>query len=311
MSTPNSVLLSKADMALADITSSGLLLPAQAKTFISLLIKEAVVMKMATVVPMASHKQQIDKIRFESRIIRAGQEATSLPAADRSKPTTSQVELDAKLFKAEIQLTDEMLEDNIEGPALRNKILSLMGGRLALDMDDLLINSDTASATAELAQFNGILKAATSNVVNAGTVVNNKNILRDMIKAMPSEFLRDKGKMRFLTSVDAEIDYRDSLSDRATALGDSNVVSETTAVYSGIPMTAVPMFPENLGGGTNCTSQLLLDPKNINVGIWRNIRIETDKDISAGVIKIVATLRFDTKFAHEPAVVKATNVKVS
>ncbi|MDQ3268255.1 MAG: phage major capsid protein [Pseudomonadota bacterium] len=298
-------------MALADITSSGILLPAQAKQFIKLLIKEAVVMKMATVVPMKSMKQQVDKIRFESRILRAGSEATALPAADHSKPTTSQVELDAKLFKAEVRLTDELLEDNIEQGALRNTILSMMGERLALDMDEVIIQGDTASADTFLAQFNGILKAATTNIVNAGTVNLNKNILRDMIKAMPSEFLRRKGDMRYLTSVDAEIDYRDSLSDRATALGDSNIMSQTSAMYSGIPMSAVPLFPENLGGGTNCTNVLLLDPKNINVGIWRNIRLETDKDISAGVVKVVATLRFDTKFAHEPAVVKATNVKVT
>ncbi len=311
MSTSNQVLLNKADMALADITSSGILLPAQAKQFIKLLIKEAVVMKMATVVPMKSMKQQVDKIRFESRILRAGSEATALPAADHSKPTTSQVELDAKLFKAEVRLTDELLEDNIEQGALRNTILSMMGERLALDMDEVIIQGDTASADTFLAQFNGILKAATTNIVNAGTVNLNKNILRDMIKAMPSEFLRRKGDMRYLTSVDAEIDYRDSLSDRATALGDSNIMSQTSAMYSGIPMSAVPLFPENLGGGTNCTNVLLLDPKNINVGIWRNIRLETDKDISAGVVKVVATLRFDTKFAHEPAVVKATNVKVT
>lgn len=311
MSTSNQVLLNKADMALADISSSGVLHAAQALQFIKLLIKEAVVMKQATVVPMKSFKQQVDKIRFESRILRAGQEATSLPAADQSKPTTSQVELDAKLFRAEISLTDELLEDNIEKDSLRNTILSLMGERIALDMDELIVQGDTASPDAYLASFDGILKAATSNIVNAGTVNLSKNILRDMIKAMPSEFLRRKSDMRYLTSVDAEIDFRDSLSARETMLGDKNITEETMAQYSGIPMSAVPMFPENLGGATNCTNVLLLDPKNINVGIWRNVRVETDRNISAGTVKIVATLRMDCKFAHEPAVVKATNVKVT
>ena len=56
---------------------------------------------------------------------------------------------------------------------------------------------------------------------------------------------------------------------------------------------------------------LLTDPKNINVGIWRQVRLETDKDISEGVVKIVATLRFDFKYVEETAVVKATHVKVA
>jgi hypothetical protein len=44
--------------------------------------------------------------------------------------------------------------------------------------------------------------------------------------------------------------------------------------------------------------------------VWRKIRIETDKDISAGELIIVATLRFDVKYAIEDAVVKAVNVAV-
>ena len=56
---------------------------------------------------------------------------------------------------------------------------------------------------------------------------------------------------------------------------------------------------------------VLFDPKNINVGIWRNIRLETDKDISEGVLIIVATMRFDVKYAEETASVKGINVKVA
>ena len=70
------------------------------------------------------------------------------------------------------------------------------------------------------------------------------------------------------------------------------------------------MMPENIGTGNHCTSLLFCDPKNINVGVWRQIRIETDKLIREGVLLIVATLRFDAKWAHEDATVKATNINV-
>ena len=129
--------------------------------------------------------------------------------------------------------------------------------------------------------------------------------------SMPSEFQRNRKQLRYMTSVDSEIDYRDSLAERATVVGDKFLEQDAPVAYSGIPIMDVPLFPENLGPGGDTTNILLTDPKNVNIGIWRNIRIETDKDISSGVLIIVATLRFDVKYAEETAVVKAINVAVA
>lgn len=317
MSTPNQTILQKAEIALADITgNNGVLQPAQAAKFIRLLIKESKVMKMATVTPLRAPKQIINKVRFNSRVLRPGQEATALPHTDHARPNLTNVEHDAQLFKAEVRLTDELLEDNIEGERFRQTIMTIMAEAISRDMEEVVVEGDTASSDSFLAQFDGILKLATSNVVNAGGVRLNKGILRDMLKLMPSEFLRDKGRMRFLTSVDAEIDYRDTLSDRMTlqgdrALGAGGGVEESAPVgWSGIPVLDVPMFPEDLGGSTDETCVLLVDPKNIDVGVWRQMKVETDRDISEGVLKIVATMRFDVLYQEESAVVKATDVLV-
>lgn len=308
----NQSLLAKADLALSDLISAGGFLPAeQAQTFLKLLIKEAVLMKMCKVVPMKSFKKKIDKIKFGSRIMRAGSEATALPSGDRSKPSLSQVELDVKLFKAQVNLSDETLEDNIEEGDFKSTVLSLMAERLSVDFDEMMIQGDESSADPFLAQFDGILASATSNTVNAGGVALDKNVLRDCLKAMPQEYLRRKKDMRFLTSIDAELDYRDSLSDRMTDLGDESVTEDRAVKYSNIPVIPVPMMPENLGGGSNTTNVIFVDPKNIALGIWRQIRFEWDKDIEAGVTKIVATLRADMKYTEETAVVKATNILVA
>ena len=85
--TSNRSILEKADMALADLTAGGgILLPAQAQKFMRLLIKQSELMGMATVVPMAAPKQQLPKIKFGSRVLRAGKEATRLSDAERAKP---------------------------------------------------------------------------------------------------------------------------------------------------------------------------------------------------------------------------------
>jgi len=309
--TDNKTLLEKADLALANLTTDGgLLQPAQAQRFMRIMINQSKMMGEATVRPMKSHKELIEKIKFGSRILRAGSEATALSAGDRAKPDLSKTELDAKLFKAEVRLDNEVLEDSIEKGQLKQTIMELMSERIALDMDDVLVNGDTTSGNPFFAQLDGVLKQASTNVVDAGITTTNRSIFKNMLRTLPSEFLRNKPKMRFYTSVDSLIDYTDSFGDRATPLGDTASIQNVAVSYSGIPITDIPVFPENLGAGTNETNMLLVDPKNIHVGIWRQIRIETDKLISEGVIIIVVTMRFDVKFAHEPAVVKAIKVKV-
>jgi len=309
--TDNRTILQKADLALADLTAGGgLLKSAQAQKFMRLLIKDSPLMRLATVVPMASPKQQLSKIKFGSRVLRPGQEATALGVADRARPDLSQVELDAKLFKAEVRLSDEVLEDSIERGELRQTIMEMMAEAISRDMEEVLINGDTLSADPFLAVMDGVLKQATSNVVDAGAAPISKNLLRDMLKTIPSEHLRDKKAMRFMTSVDADLDYRNTLAERATTVGDRLLEGDTPVLYSGVPLQPIPLFPENLGAGSDQTVIVLCNPKNLHVGIWRNIRVESARDISEGTLKIVATLRFDVKFAEEPGVAKAINVQL-
>jgi hypothetical protein len=307
----NRTILEKADLALSDLTTGGgMLQPAQAQKFLRILINEAVILKQSTVVPMRSPKQLIEKIRFANRILRSGSEAVALPVTDRALPSLGKVELDAQLFKAEVRLNNEVLEDSIERGQLRQTIMQLMAEAIARDVDEVIIQGDRTSTDPFLAKLDGILKMATSNIVDAQNQTTNKTVFRDMLKTMPHPFLRNKKELRFFTSVNSEIDYKDSLADRATVGGDKYTEEDVAATYSGVPVLSVPMFPEGLGPTANATDIILTDPKNINVGIWRNIRVEVDKIVWEGVLVIVATLRFDVKFAEETAVVKAVNVKV-
>lgn len=304
--------LAKADLALSDLmTDAGILVPAQARSFIRTLIDESTIMPQATVVPMRAPTQLLEKIRFGSRVLRAGTEGQALSTADRAKPDLEKEELNAQLFKAEVRLNNEVLEDSIERNALRGTIMTLLAERISLDMDEVIIQGDTASPDPFLAKFDGVLKQASDNVHDNGSLPIAKGTFRDMLKLMPSEFQRNKRRMRFFVSVDTEIDYRDTLAGRETGLGDQFLDQDIPVAYSGVPLIDVPLFPENLGGGTDETVALLTDPKNINVGIWRQIQIETDKDIAAGVLIIVATLRFDVRLAESRAAVKATNIKVA
>lgn len=307
----NRELIEKADLQLSDLALAGVLQPEQARAFIRTLIDESTVLPMARVVGMKNPTKLLEKIRFGNRVLRAGNEGQALTLADRAKPDLEKVELQAQLFKAEVRLNNEVLEDSIERQQLRQTVLAILGEAIARDMDEVLIRGDTTSADPFLAKFDGIIRQVVSNVVPTGVAPINKTVFRDCLKALPTEFMRNKRSMRFLTSVDAELDYRDLTNARETGLGDRYLAEDVPVAYSGVPVIDVPLFPENLGVGTNETVAIFTDPKNIAVGIYRKITMETAKDISAGELVIVATLRFDVKYVEERAVVKATEITVA
>lgn len=308
----------KADLQLAELTSSGgVLLPEQAKSFIKILVDESKLNGMVTVVPIGSPKMEIDTIGFGGRLLRAGTSGQALPESSRSKPTLGKVEFDTVLLKGEVRINEEILEDNIEKGTLKDTIISLMAQRAALDIEELVLQGGLDSSDAYLSLINGLLASATTHKVDAlnGTIT--PDLLKAAIKAMPSQWIRDKSKLKFLTSLKCEIDYRNELAGRATTLGDKYLISSEPVGYGGIDMVDIAMFPDTLNASglldptATRTAVLLTDPKNIHIGVCRQIRIVTGYDTSAGQYIIVVSVRADAKFAVEDAVVHLHNVSIA
>jgi hypothetical protein len=175
--------------------------------------------------------------------------------------------------------------------------------RCALDLEELLILGDTSSADTFLAQLDGVIQMVASNIVNAATLTSTnmgKHILKAAKKAMPDQYLRNLGAMRYFLSVDNETEYRDTLADRETGLGDA-IIEGFRPVYGyGVPVLPVPMMPE--------ANVLFTHPQNIVWGVQRDISVETDKDIRARTVIIVVTLRCDFQVEEEDAMVLVTGV---
>lgn len=305
----NRSILKKADLTSSDLSSGGLLLAEQAAAFIRLLIKESILMKDCNVKAMKSDKQLVEKITFGSRILRAGVEAAALPEADRAKPTLDKVELDTKLFKAEARFSDEVIDDNIEGEALANTIKQLIAERVSSDMEEVMVQGDDTSADLFLKQLNGLIKTATSNVYAAGSADLDVDILREVVKLLPSQYHRRRSFYKFYTGVQVREDYAFNLGARATEGGDRHLDTDDVLKYRSNPVVALPWMPENLGGGTDESKVLYFDPKTVRIGIRRNIKMEEDRLVREGVNIVVTTLRFDVKYEDEPGVVKADAVK--
>lgn len=321
--TTNAELLRKADLALSDLQNDGgYLQPEEGARFIRKLIKEAKLIREARVYEMNSPQRNINKIHFASRILRKATSATALTTAQRAKATTEQVQLTTSEQIAEVRLPYDVMEDSIErataanneaansGPGgLRQTLIDLIAERASLDLEELALLADTTYTNGSdqddedyLSQFDGWMKDAEDggHIVDGGNNVVTKALFRDGMKAMPDQYIRNRAAMRHYVSVDAEIDYRDTLADRGTGLGDSMVTGAAPAMAYSVPVVPVEMMPNAKG--------LFLNPLNMIFGIQRQVSMEFDKDISARVYVIVLTTRVAIKFEEDDAVVVYNSV---
>jgi hypothetical protein len=319
----NQSLLRKADIAIADLSSNGgMLLPEQGASFIRKLIKSPTLIRLCRVVEMTSPQRKINKIGFGTRIMRKATSGVALTTNQRSKPTTEQIELNTKEQIAEVRIPYDVMEDNIEramaanneasntGPGgLRQTIIDMIAERAALDLEELGLLGDTAYTNgsdaddqAYLAQLNGWIKkgATLGHVVNAGSVGISKEIFKQGLKAMPVQYQRNKAALNHFISVNNETEYRDTLADRGTGLGDQMVQGTTSTYAYGSPITAVALMPEAKG--------LYTDPMNLIFGIQRQVSMEFDKDITSRVYIIVLTTRIDFQVEEVDALVEYTNI---
>lgn len=304
--------LRKADLAVSNLTNDGgLMLATQAKKFMRLVIDESVFLQDVNFMPMTANTHRIDQAKMGSRVLRTANAGQPLPEGDRSKPDLSKVEITTTEFIGEVDLYDEVLEDNIEQQALQDTILQMVAEAVARDIEEVALLGDTASADQFLAAFDGFIKLATSNTFDAQDTRTSKATWREMLRVLPNRYMRNKADYVIYTSVDSAADYFDTLTNRIGDAADRRLDNGGEAGWWSIPIRPVPLFPENVGTGSHCTSPLMLDPKNATVGMQRKVRMETDRDIRARAVIIVITVRFGCKYKEEQAVVKATNVKVN
>lgn len=308
----NQDLIKKADLALADLASNGgLLNPEQTDTFIQTLMNSPTLINVARVVTMNAPQKKINKIGFGARILKPAVSGVALADGDRSKPDLGNILLQSKEVIAEIHIPYDVLEDNIEGGnisasmgssagGLQNTIMTLVGQRAALDLEELAILGDTGSGDPYLALTDGFLKRATAHVVDFKGATISKDAFKLAIKAMPDKYLRIRGENSFFVSVDNETEYRDTIANRVTGLGDAALVTANSLAAFGSPIQAAPLMPNANGIYTN--------PNNLIFGIQRRVNIEYDKDIRARKFIIVLTARVDFQIEETDALVKITNI---
>lgn len=293
----------RADAAIADLkTNGGYLNPERRDTFIREVTKGTDLLPLVRTEVLSSPEMYLDRIGMGSRLLHKGTFQAALDPSLRAKPDFGQVKITTELLKGTVYLGYEMLEDNIEKERLSATVMALIIQRVKEDLEEVCLLGDTTSSDSLLKSFDGWMKRAAQHTVDYGTAAPvTKDVFKAALLAMPSKYLRNRSGMAHFVGPHAEIEYADSLTPRNTALGDSKIVGSWQGNYAqGVPVRPASIMPES--------KSLFTDPKNLIVGIHRNILIEVDKDIEAQVYKIVVSLRVGTQIDTLDAIVRTTGL---
>jgi len=297
----------KADMAMSDFTSGGVLVRDQRKKFILVNIKGTVVTSRVQVRNMARESEEIPKLTtFGSQVLFPATESQAPTYAQRSKPGTDKVTLTSQEIICAIDYPRYILKNQVEGPSFKSTLMAYLGQHTKRDIENLIVNGDTTSTNSLLAMFDGMIAQATSNTYAAGAAALSTAILDTTMLTMPEEFDAQDGLV-FLTNKIARAAYRKELGGRGTQLGDANQISSKSVQYDDSEVIRVPMFPNTLGGGTE-TVVLYLDPKQWIFAFHEAIETQTEYNIRERSWTVVLTMRVAQDYEHEPAVVKTTGV---
>ncbi len=332
----NAELIRKTDLVIGNLTADGGDLNAeQANRFIRKLIQQPTLLRQVRTVEMNANTRNINKIQFNKRILRAGASTVALTTeADdhavaldtsaagqlkRAKVKTEQIVLTTKEQVAEVRLPYDVIEDNIErgnigaqtdvggtaaGGGLVDTIITLMAERAALDLEELAIHGDESLGASQsfLDQFDGYVELTRNggNVSDQGSALITKTTFKNGMKVMPDQYLRRRTSMKHFVSQDQETEYRDTLADRATGLGDATIQGNAPVGAYGVPVEALTLMNEDEG--------LFTDPLNLLWGVQRQMTMEFDKDISARVFIIVVSMRVAIQIEEAEAAVLYTNI---
>lgn len=281
---------------------------------------------------MRAVEEEWSVIAIGAKLVRLATEAVDDHV--NALPTFSKLSITTKKLRLDWELSHESLEDNIEGEALEDHIVRLMATQFGNDVEDLIINGDTALTGDPLYKsFDGFRKRAVAggNVVDHAGGPLDRTVFNKALKAMPRKYLGARPNFKFLTGSGAIQDYIFSLqqteagfvSPEATAAAGINSAVRTqgpagfqTGNAFGVSVQEIPYFSETRVGdyttpSGNHTDVWLTDPKNLIWGIKREIQVEREYKPKKDTIEYTVFSRQGVQIQNVDAFVVVKNIKVS
>lgn len=277
------------------LQTSGKMPPEARKMFISAMVDQStdVMSKVDVIRGMKSDKLQLDVMKLGSRILRKPSAPAAGPA-DLQVYTPEGRELSCETFISGWDVEVEWLEDNIEGDAGLDTINAEFASVVGNDIVDLAFNGD-GTTSGFLACNKGWIKLMKDDSTSVNKVdipaanVDYEAIFGLMLAALPKKYHPKKALFELWVSVDAEEGYRDQLSARATALGDSAIQSDSPVRYKGMLVVPQAYMPDHV--------YMLIRPKNLKIGFHRDIKMDIQYIARKTKYEVTISGRADFEFA--------------
>lgn len=295
----------------------------QVQQFLRLAMTPQVMLPEVRTVMSNSNKWEESKLDFGTRIMKPGNEGERLDTGDRVKPTTGFVTISTVLIRAEVPVTDEVMEDQVERAGFADTLITMIAEGCGRDIEELMIKGDTDDSFVHHDELPGsYLRLCDGWLKRAGTIASGGHVFdavglgqdyqeffKQLLVVIPARFKGDTANLRYWVPVPLVEKYRDMLAARGTPLGDLTLQGTSELRYQGILIKGVPNFPV-LAGSPDTSFILLGHRLNFYAGYRRMIKMETFRDPREGMTSFCVTARVDAQLAVPEATAIAKNVSV-
>lgn len=326
----------------ADLTTA-ILDRQQSERFIDLVVDTSVLLKQVRIRRIDHPSGEINKLDLAGYVT----EKASLTASTYAQ-TASVVNYDTVKIRSCFDLTSNFTEDNIEGTAVRDKLLDMFTKRIAIDVETLAIEGDTGVSATDTAKnrliqandgwYDIAMSTPTSPPTAQGGIPTAQRQDADGANASASLYYTLKKKIPTRYRVAAP-DYRWLVSTRtydkwnydltvvygSGGTGAAAYKNDTVAKYRemagggkpfGIPMVEVPLLPvdqsytKGASPATDGTFILLTPLQNLICFIQRDITIEWDRVPRSDLWQVTVHTRNDFAIENTDMCVIANDVGV-
>ena len=299
----NRTLLGKAAIDTETLTNGGKMNPEQSAQFITFMKDFSSFLRNVDTINMQAPRRILEYGDASKRNMRLQKENQENAPTGTFK--TSNRELNAVGVIMPYDITFQFMKENIEKGNVNTTLASLFAQQFANDTVDLGFNGDESLTTDSFLAINdGWIKICESDTQThkydtAGSTDMMK-IFSDMLSMVPSKYFQiyqeeDKNLLKILVSHHDNRAYKDQLTLRNTALGDSILISGKNVTYDGFEIIPVGFIPDGV--------RMVTPLKNLAYGIYGN-GLETYHEVKPRYLKHEYTLLADIDFEiHNPDVV--------
>jgi len=246
--------------------ASGGLLPDEARNaFIDATIEQSDFLKMASIERDIRTSRYLDSLGAQTRMLRKHVEQTASTHIAGLSPIRRQ--LTPVFVDLAYDISFEWLRQNIEKEGAETSVNQAFAKQFRNDLVDLVWNGDKAAAAGDDHDFldiiDGYLARAkadpNTHLFTRGDGSDWKGtILTGLFRSLPEKHRQDLSGLVFFVSGDAELEFREQMGERVTAMGDQYLTERPTAFFGGVPVKGIPGIPYGAG--------LLTNPKNLFIG---------------------------------------------